>query len=281
MSYGPNPWQQTNWDWRAAANFICGGAGSGLLVFTAITGVQGAAQTALLLIGLALIGLGLVCVWLEIGRPLRALHVFFNPRTSWMTREAFVGTLLFPAGLAAAAGVGWALWITALLALAFVFCQAWILRASRGIPAWRQQGIVPLIVTTGLVEGSGLFLFLHPLHGQPSQALMAVFASLIAARWVAWVFYRRRLASSAAPGALAALDRAGDTLQRFGTYIAFALIAPAGIGLVGGSVGSLLAALAGLSAAFAGASLKYTLVTRAGFNQGFALQKLPVRGTRR
>ena len=25
--FGPNPWQQTSWDWRAAGNFICGGAG--------------------------------------------------------------------------------------------------------------------------------------------------------------------------------------------------------------------------------------------------------------
>ena len=37
---------------------------------------------------------------------------------------------------------------------------------------------------------------------------------------------------------------------------------------------------AGASAAVAGATLKYTLVTRASFNQGFALSKLPVRGVR-
>ena len=41
MSYGPNPWQQTNWDWRAAGNFICGGAGSGLIAATALSGAQG------------------------------------------------------------------------------------------------------------------------------------------------------------------------------------------------------------------------------------------------
>ena len=36
MSYGPKPWLQTNWDVRAALNFIFGGAGSGLLVATAL-----------------------------------------------------------------------------------------------------------------------------------------------------------------------------------------------------------------------------------------------------
>jgi phenylacetyl-CoA:acceptor oxidoreductase subunit 2 len=280
MSYGPKPWQQMQWDWRAAGNFMGGGAGSGLLVFTALSGAQGMTATLLVLAGLALVGLGLLCVWLEIGRPLRALHVFFNPRTSWMTREGFVATLLFPAGLAAAAGVAGFVWITALLALAFVYCQGRILKAARGIPTWREPLVVHLIVSTGLVEGGGLFLLTHPLHGLANQALMAVFGALLAARWVAWIAYRRRLAPSAAPRALAILDRAGAMLQGYGTWLAFALIAPAGIGLVSGTLAGLLAAAAGLLAAGAGLWLKYTLVTRAAFNQGFALKKLPVRGVR-
>lgn len=280
MSYGPNPWQQPQWDWRAAGNFICGGAGSGLLVFTALSDARGGAATLLVLAALALVGLGLLCVWLEIGRPMRALHVFLNPRTSWMTREGFVAVLLFPAGLAAAAGIAGTIWVAALLALAFLYCQARILRAARGIPAWREPLVVPLIVTTGLAEGGGLFLFAHPLHGEASQALMALFGALLAARWLAWLAYRRRLAPVAAPRALSALDRAGGTLQTIGTWLALALVAPAGIGLVGGAGAAVLAALAGILAAGAGAWLKYTLVTRAAFNQGFALAKLPVRGAR-
>ena len=39
------------------------------------------------MLALALVAAGLGAVWLEIGRPLRAIHVFFNPCTSWMTRE--------------------------------------------------------------------------------------------------------------------------------------------------------------------------------------------------
>jgi phenylacetyl-CoA:acceptor oxidoreductase subunit 2 len=280
MSYGPKPWLQTQWDWRAAGNFMCGGAGSGLLAFAALSGARGTAATLLVLAGLALVGVGLLCVWLEIGRPMRALHVFFNPRTSWMTREGFVATLLFPAGLAAAAGVSGFVWITALLALAFVYCQGRILKAARGIPAWREPLVVPLIVATGLVEGAGLFLLAHPLHGLASQALMAVFGALLAARWIAWVAYRRRLAPGTAPRALAALDNAGAALQGYGTWLAFALVAPAGIGLVGGAFAALLAAAAGLLAAAAGLWLKYTLITRAAFNQGFALKELPVRGVR-
>ncbi|MGB3429111.1 MAG: hypothetical protein WBA53_13160, partial [Burkholderiaceae bacterium] len=92
MSFGPKPWQQTSWDWRAAGNFIGGGAGTGLVMFTAVSGVQGTVAAVLLLAGLALVGLGLTCVWAELGRPLRALHVFFNPRTSWMMRESIAAT---------------------------------------------------------------------------------------------------------------------------------------------------------------------------------------------
>lgn len=280
MSYGPKPWQQAHWDWRAAGNFVFGGAGSGLLVFTALSGARGTAATLLTLGALGLVGLGLLCVWLEIGRPTRALHVFFNPRTSWMSREAFVATLLFPAGLAAAAGLAPFAWLAALLALVFVYCQARILKAARGIPAWREPLVVPLVVATGLAEGGGLFLFTQPLHGLAGPALATLFGVLVAARFLAWLAYRRRLAACAAPRALAALDRAGGMLQTAGTWIALALVAPVGIGLVSGASAALLAALAGVAAAAAGAWLKYTLVTRAAFNQGFALAKLPVRGAR-
>ena len=108
MSFGPNPWHQAHWDARAAGNFIGGGVGTGLIVATAAGGATGGALTALLLVALAFVGFGLLCVWLEIGRPLRALNVFINPRTSWMSREAFVGALLFPVGaVTALLAPGW------------------------------------------------------------------------------------------------------------------------------------------------------------------------------
>ncbi len=97
MSFGPNPWQQQSWDWRAAGNFICGGVGGGLIVCAVLLD----APHGLLLWGAVLVGLGLGSVWLEIGRPWRAMHVYLNPRTSWMSREAIVAPLLFAAVLAA------------------------------------------------------------------------------------------------------------------------------------------------------------------------------------
>jgi phenylacetyl-CoA:acceptor oxidoreductase subunit 2 len=278
MSYGPNPWQQTSWDARAAGNFICGGAGAGFVVFTAFAGVSGPVLAGLMLAGLALVGLGLFCVFLETGRPLRAINVFFNPRTSWMTREAFTATLLFAAGLAAAAGVPGFAWVAAVLALVFVYCQGRMLQAAKGIPAWREPLLVPLIVSTGLAEGGGLFFLAAPLHGAGTLSLLVALGTLVVVRVLIWLAYRRRLVAVIDRRAGAALDGAGRMLQIGGTLVPLALVALIAIGALSGTQIPLLAAIAGLAVTAAGAYLKYTLVTRAGFNQGFALAHLPVRG---
>ena len=82
-----SPRQQRNWDWRAAANFIAGGAGGGLLLFNALVSVEPGLIRAAILLGLMLIGGGLTCVWFEIGRPWRALNVYRHFGTSWMTAK--------------------------------------------------------------------------------------------------------------------------------------------------------------------------------------------------
>ena len=61
MNYGPRPWQQTSWDWRAAANFILGGAGSGLMIVSALMQDPSRRPVALALL---LVAAGLGTVWL-------------------------------------------------------------------------------------------------------------------------------------------------------------------------------------------------------------------------
>ena len=277
MSFGPTPWQQTNWDARAAGNFIGGGVGAGLIMFAALSGTNGPVMAGLLLGGLACIGAGLLCVWLELGRPLRALHVFFNPATSWMTRESIAATLLFVIVIAAIVAAPDLKWLAALLALAFVYCQARMLQAAKGIPAWREPLLVPLLVSSGLAEGGGLFIIIAAMHQRGTPLMVALLAALLIARSLVWIAYRRRLLAVAVPEANIALHRAGWVLQLAGTGAPLALIVTA-IASPATQVVSL--ALAGLAAWPSGAYLKYVLVTRAGFNQGFTLVHLPVRGAR-
>jgi phenylacetyl-CoA:acceptor oxidoreductase subunit 2 len=135
-----SPRQQRNWDWRAAANFIAGGAGGGLLLFNALVSVEPGLIRAAILLGLMLIGGGLTCVWFEIGRPWRALNVYRHFGTSWMTREAFVALVLFPVGALALLTLQPLLvMLSGILGLAFLYSQARILAANKGIPAWRQS----------------------------------------------------------------------------------------------------------------------------------------------
>jgi phenylacetyl-CoA:acceptor oxidoreductase subunit 2 len=284
MSYGPDPRHQTAWDRRAAGNFIGGGAGSGLIVFAALSTALDRPVPAAFAGGAACVALGLLSVWFEIGRPLRALNVYLNPRRSWMSREAIVGALLLPSALAATFGVAIAAALAALLALAFVYAQARMLNAAKGIPAWRMPQLVPLVVATGLAEGGGLFLLFSALLGRGSLALTLFAAVLTGTRWLLWRRYRAQL--MAAPRAVAALDGAAWWLRWIGTLAPLALIGAAvvlalgGAGAIDAGLAGAFAALAGIGALLAGANLKLTLITRAAFNQGFALSRLPVRGVR-
>ncbi len=272
-NYGPKPWLQRHWDVRAAMNFMCGGAGSGLLISAALFDWAGTLPMVWLA-GLALIGLGLASVWLEIGRKLRFLNVFKNLRTSWMTREAFVAVAVFVFGLLA-----WLLSstllrvLTAVCALGFVYAQARILTAAKGIPAWREKRVVALIIATGITEGLCLFLLIAG-DGTPF-AVVRVLLVALPIRWAFWTRYQSRVLPSLNKPAQSALQRVGRFGLWGGTALPLVLIALP-------FVWPQLTLLAFLAAAFLGATsglaFKFVLVRRAAFNQGFALPHLPKRG---
>ena len=277
MSYGPRPWLQLHWDARAALNFILGGTGSGFILLAAFVPLTPRASQIALLLGLALVGAGLFSVWMEIGRKLRAVHVFFNPFTSWMTRESFVAALLFAVGLATLALESPRLAaVTAIVAIGFVYCQGRILRASKGIPAWREPTITWLIFWTAIAEGAGLFLIFAAFAGAGVPALAGgTLVLAVIARGIAWSVYRKRVEGDLAPKARAALEPAGRQLYQLGAIVPLALL------LTGGAIDAFAtgaAVLAGLAALAAGWRFKFVLVVRASFNQGFALPRVPVRG---
>ena len=240
---------QRHWDARAAANFMLGGAGSGLMVAAVLIDSPWP-----IVLALALIAGGLGAVWLEIGRKLRAAHVLFNPFTSWMTRESFAALVLFPLGVGSIL-VPSAIAFAAAAAAAFLYCQARILRASKGIAAWRAPEIVALIVSTGLAEGTGLALLFSS-----DGYLIGFFALAVVARYLAWRRYRAAVR-------IDALEPAGKALAWAGTVAALALL-------------PLMFSLSSLAVLATGWWLKLALVTRAAHKQDFALPHLPVRGTR-
>lgn len=248
---------QRHWDARAALNFMLGGSGAGLMAAGALLEPPSPWPLACAAV---LIAVGLTAVWLEIGKKARALHVLFNPYTSWMARESLAALLLFPLAFGSILTLR-LIPAAAMAALVFLWCQARILRASRGIPAWRAPEIVPLVVCTGLAEGAGLALFFsHP------PLLLAAYAFAVTARAWAWLRYNAATKN-------AALAPAGRSLLAIGTGGALACAALA-------MDSSAFAWLAGLAAVGTGWRLKFALVTRASAYQGFSLPHLPVRGAR-
>jgi phenylacetyl-CoA:acceptor oxidoreductase subunit 2 len=274
MSGSVAPKRQGFWDWRAACNFLFGGAGAGTLVYAAAVSSPSA---GLNLLGLALVCCGLLCVWFEIGRPWRALNVFRHTRSSWMTREAIISLPLLGAGLGAAwYGGRWLSWITAALALAYVYSQARMLQGARGIPAWRHPRVVPLMIATCLAEGAGLGiaaqLLLDPATLPDWSALLLI--GLVLIRELAFLAYLGGLGPVDAPA------RAREVLAQFARWLAaldVAAIIAAALGMIEPGQ-SWAVGVAGLLTAFAGGWFKFVLVTRAAYHQGLALSLTPVRG---
>ncbi len=262
VSFGPRARLQTNWDWRVAGNFICGGAGSGFIALALVLGAE-AMRSKLMLAGLALVGVGLLCVWMEIGQPMRAFNVFRGLGHSWMSREAMVATLLFASGLAMFIVDARFAWPMALFALAFLYCQGRMISAARGIPSWREQMVVPLIVVTGITEGCGLLALAGPGLARSTATVAIVLAGLVVVRYAVWEVYRRR--ATGAGNAAAALRRAGNAVLWLGTALPLLLVVAA----LSLSINvALLLFIAGLAALLAGGYLKFALITRAGYTLG-------------
>ena len=269
--------RQRYWDLRAAGNFIAGGSGAGLIVTAVLAAAAGAPFRLALTLGLGFVAAGLSLVWLEIGKPWRALNVFFHPQTSWMTREGLLAGALVPVGLIAVASGSVAVAaIAAALAAGFLFCQARILRAARGIPAWRQAEIVPFILAAGLAEGSALYL----IAGAHTVRWLgfALLAGLL--REAAWLAYRAGLGRTpTAARSLAVFATSRARLARGAQLAGLLLIALALVPASGGTA-PVLAWVGGALAALGGWDVKALLITRAAFTRSAAIPVVPTRGSR-
>ena len=276
---------QPFWDFRAAMNFILGGMGSALAFLAMLNQVfWGLPETALQYIFIAagiFMAVGLTFVWMEIGRKLRFLHVFYRPHSSWMTREAYVVGLYY---MAVFAGLIWPqpwLYVLAgILAIGFLYCQARILYAAKGIPAWRAPLIPWMIFSSGLLEGTGLYMLSHVLapasvpFTKPMYSLAVPLVIITGCLWIGYRMTAKRVGIP--PLARRVLNRVSPFVVGIG-YIVPLL----GLAVLDrtGQTGPVLFAITGSCAVFGGALWKFTVITRASYQQGFSLPKIPQRGS--
>lgn len=277
---GVEPWYQKHWDWKAAGNFLCGGAGAGLFVCAMLVGLNGTPVWIPGLAALMLVACGLGLLMFKIGRPLRFLYVLRQPGRSWMTREAWVVGLWFPFAL-------FALWSNlapfllpaALIAILFLFCQGMILEQAKGIPAWRNRNIIAFIMATGLAEGCGLFLiftaFSLNLRYAATPFAIVLLALIVLRAWCWWRYFGSLASEGAPTRTLEVLSGARGWLVTVGVVLPVVATA---IGLAP-PTNPLFFGFAGACVFASGWAIKFVLITRAAYNQGFAIEHTPVRGS--
>jgi phenylacetyl-CoA:acceptor oxidoreductase subunit 2 len=277
LKRGPHPRLQTFWDARAACNFIGGGTGTGVIIIAALYGVLGQPVFALPIVGLVAVACGLFMVFLEIGRPWRSMNLFFNPQTSWMTREGIVALPLFFCGGVAVllhdTGPGnIAIALAGLFAACYLYCQMRMLHASKGILSWCEPALKPYMLVTGVAEGLGIALCVPGVTGD--RMAWAALAALLLLRAFLWFGYAGALHRNRAPeDSRAVIDRLRWPFVLFGHLLPILLL---GLALL--SASGVPAILAGLLAASAGWTIKLAIITRAAQTRGFAIPRTPVRG---
>jgi formate-dependent nitrite reductase membrane component NrfD len=259
--------RQILWGWQAVVNFTLGGVGAGLYGTAVLAAGFERTPAVVLASWLAplLVLAGFAAVAAEAGRPLRGPRVLWKVRTSWMSRELWIGgafVLLIAADFAFPLRLhrAQALATAVLLALA----QGMILRRSRGIAAWDVPIMPWLFLLSAAVSGSGAYMLLELLAGRavPPAVIEASLVVLVAALGLdrAYVFTP---AGHAFRDATASLrdGRAARVGVGVGTVIPLGALA---VALAAPAAAAPAAALAGLAMIAGQAHFKTELIVRAG-----------------
>jgi formate-dependent nitrite reductase membrane component NrfD len=269
--------RQILWGWPAVANFTLGGVGAGLYGTAVLA--AGLERTAAVVLASWLAPLlvlaGFVAVAGEAGRPLRGPRVLWRVRTSWMSRELWIGgafVLLVAADIAFPLKLHrvQALAAAALLALA----QGFILRHSRGIAAWDVPIMPWLFLLSAAVSGSGAYMILEVLAGRAvaRSVIIACFVLLIAALWAGRVYLSTRAGLAFRDATAGMRDGwAGRMGVGVGAVLPLGALA---VALASPAAASPAAALAGLAMLAGQTHFKSELILRAGLFRPVTVPKL-------
>jgi formate-dependent nitrite reductase membrane component NrfD len=270
--------RQWLWGWPAVANFTLGGIGAGLYGTAVLAASFERAPAVALCSWLAplFVLAGFAAVAGEAGRPLRGPRVLLRVRTSWMSRELWLGGAFV---LLAVADMVFPLGILRVLALAVVLllalAQGFILRRSRGVAAWDVRIMPWLFLLSAAVSGSGAYMLFEVLAGRAvaPAVLVASTGFLILGFWAGRAYvatpaghaFREATASLRAGSAGRIAAGLGGALPL--VALALALASPATAGPA--------AALAGFCMLAGQIHVKTELIVRAGF-----LRPITVAGLR-
>lgn len=270
--------RQRLWGWQAVVNFTLGGVGAGLYGTAVLAAGFERTPAVALASWLAplLVLAGFAAVAGEAGRPLRGPRVLWKVRTSWMSRELWIGGAF---ALLAAADIAFPLRLHRAQALAaailLALAQGMILRRSRGIAAWDAPLMPWLFLFSAAVSGSGAYMLLEVLADRtvPPRVIEASLVLLVAALGLdrAYVFTS---AGQAFRDATASLrdGRAGRIGVGVGTVLPLGALA---VALAVPHAAS-AAALAGLAMVAGQAHFKQELIVGAGLLRPITVPNLRI-----
>jgi formate-dependent nitrite reductase membrane component NrfD len=259
--------RQILWGWQAVVNFTLGGIGAGLYGTAVLAAGFERTPAVVLASWLAplLVLAGFVAVAGEAGRPLRGPRVLWKVRTSWMSRELWIGAafvLLIAADMAFPLRIHRAQALAAAVLLALA--QGMILRRSRGIAAWDVPIMPWLFLLSAAVSGAGAYMLLEVLTGRtvPPAVLAAGILLVILMFWAGRA-YVSTPAGHAFRDATASLrdGAAGRLAVGLGGALPLGALA---VALASPPAAATAAALAGLAMVAGQAHFKAELIVKAG-----------------
>jgi DMSO reductase anchor subunit len=184
---------QKLWGKPAVANFALGGLGAGLYIAVSLAArfEASSAVTAAAWLAPVLVLAGFAVVATEAGRPLRGIRVLARWRTSWMSRELWIGGVfvVLAAGEFVAPSRPLRL-LTAIAAVTLALAQGFIVRCARGVAAWNTPLMPILFLASALVSGCGLLLLIAGGLGlAPTAVILGSTRPLVVLTLLLWLGY--------------------------------------------------------------------------------------------
>ena len=214
-------------------------------------------------LGPLLVFAGFVAVSTEAGRPFRGPRVLARVRTSWMSRELWLGGIfaLCAAGTLTTGGRGLRV-LAAVAAVAFALAQGHILRHARGVAAWAVPPMPAVFLTSALVSGAGLILVLEAWTGRLPDRLLGTALVTLIAHLCVWSMFVSWSRDEAFVRGVRPLREGSSAVAIVGGYLFPSLLAALAVALP--LFGRPLAALAGVLMVAGQVSMKTTLIRKAG-----------------
>ncbi|MEK9754751.1 MAG: DmsC/YnfH family molybdoenzyme membrane anchor subunit, partial [Rhodospirillaceae bacterium] len=160
-------------------------------------------------LGFASISAGLLSSTFHLGRPERAWRAFSQWRTSWLSREGVAAVVTFAPVLVLA--YGWVLGrggtallraagvLTAIGAVATVYCTAMIYQSLKTIHQWHNSWTLPNYLLLGLGGGATLLTAVTGVLGLDTGLAAKIAAVSLAAAWAVKRAYWRSIDTTSHP----------------------------------------------------------------------------------